>query len=364
MGIWLCTREDVKAAPDIAERRRSDQQIDRIIAATTTAIEKRLVRHFAPQVSTRTKDWPLLHSTGPWWILYLDADELTAVTELVSGGVTLSPDQYLLRPDNAPDFGEPFTSIEVNLAGTGSFDAGPTWQRAISIAGTFGFSADNAATFPAVTALTADATDSGTVSVADGSQIGVGSLLGIGAERLVVTGRRQVDTGDTLAGDLGALGKDNAVQVGDVASWQAGETFTVDTETVLIEDILGSTLSVQRAWNGTTLAAHTAGTRLFSPRQLVCLRGQQGSAAASHSSGTTVSVWEQPDVLRQLCIAQSVVTLLQTRAGYPMPVRTGSGGSSSTPTAGRPLTRPSDLSDLWDQADTAYGRVGARIGVI
>lgn len=364
MDPWYCTREEVKAALDVQSPARNDRRIDRAITSARDAIQGRLQRRFAPMKDTRTKDWPIPRQTGPWWQLWLGDDECTELTAVVSGGITLSPDEFFLRPDNAAARGESFTLVEINLAENGSWTAAATWQRSISLTGTF---AATAPVLDAVAELDGVVNDTAaTVTVTDGSQVGVGSLLQLDDEWCVVTGRRQVATTDTLAAGLSASKADQLVPVADGATWQVDETVVVDGETMLITNIVGDQLVVLRAWDGTTLAAHDEGATLYTPRALLVDRGQRGTTAASHADGTAVAVWQVPDLINQLAVAQSLVTVSQTRAGYPMPVsnRSGTSQSSTSTTPARPVSRPSDLSDLWDQACTRYGqppRTGAVI---
>lgn len=359
MDPWFCTREALKAELDVPETAHANTQLDRKIAAATRSIMGRLVRQIAPLKSTRTKDWPAIGDRGPSWRIWLDSDELTAVDTLTSGGVTLTPDQYLLRPDNAPDLREPYTQIQVNLASTGTFTGGVTWQRDISITGTFGFTGYPSDWDPAGT-ITADTTSSGTFTVSDGSVVGVGSMIQVDTEWAIITGRRLTATADTLQSGLAANPSDQRIPVTSGATWAIGETVTVDAESMLIVDIAGNTLIVRRTWDGSTLAAHSVGAVLYTPRVLTAARGQQGTTAASHTSGAAVSVWHVPDLLSDLCVAQSSVGLIQGRAGYP---QSTTNRAPIGPTSARPPSRPSDLTDLWDQAITAYGR-RARIGAV
>lgn len=356
MDPWYCTREEVKAAMDVQSPARNDRRVDRAIASARDAIQGRLSRRFAPVKDTRTKDWPVPRQTGPWWQLWLDDDECTELTAVVSGGVTLADGEFFLRPDNAAGRGESFTLVEINLAENGAWTAAATWQRSISLTGTF---AAVPPRFDTIGDLAGSVDEStGAVTVTDGSQVGVGSLLQVDDEWLVVTGRRQVATTDTLAAALTAAKADQLVPVADGDAWAVDETVTVDGEAMLITDVVGDQLVVQRAWNGSTLAAHDEGATLFTPRTLLVDRGQRGTTAAVHADGAAVAVWQVPDLINQLAVAQSLVTVSQTRAGYPMPVtnRTGVGQAATSATPSRPVNRPSDLSDLWDQACTRYGR--------
>lgn len=362
-GPWFCTREALKAELDVPETARSNPQLDRKIAAATRSINGRLVRRIAPSKGTRTLDWPAPGDRGPSWRVWLD-DELTAVDTLTTGGVTLGPDEYFLYPQDAPQIGEPYNEIQLNLGDSALFTVGDTWQQSIRVTGTFGFSGYPTDWDPAGT-LTADTTSTGTVTVSDGSTVGVGSLIEMDAEWAIVTGRRQATTTDVLLTGLAAQAADAQIPVSDAGTWHIGETLLVDAEAMSIVDITDTALIVIRHWDGSTLAAHSVGAVLHTPRTLVLARGQQGTTAASHSTGAEVSVWRVPELLSDLCVAQASVGMIQGRAGYPLPTQTRAamGQTAAAPNANRPSTRPSNLADLWDQAITAYG-IRVRTGAV
>lgn len=135
---WYCTREDVKAALDYKETARNNQQIDRLIEATSRRIETMCHRRFYPQVDTRYFDWPN-KTSGRSYRLWLDADELISVTSISSGGSLIDVGEYFLRPYNDSP---PYTHIEIDLSGSASFGGGSTHQQDITITGVFGYSAD------------------------------------------------------------------------------------------------------------------------------------------------------------------------------------------------------------------------------
>jgi hypothetical protein len=352
---WYCCRGDVKAALDLKETARSDSQVDGAIAASSDAIDGGLdrvggllMRRFYPEDTTRYFDWPQLFARP--WRLWLDQHELVSATSVVAGGTTLTSGQYLLRPDSGP----PYTHVEIDLSGSGAFSAGSTHQRAIAITGTFcGCRADTepagslAAAISTTTATTADVTDS---SVATG--VDVGHILIAGTERMLVTGKTMIDTGEVCS----ALAASNAgvtvtgVTAGTVA---VGETILVDSERMLVVDVAGTTLTVRRAFDGTVLATHTNGTAIYAPRRLTVTRGALGTTAATHSNGAALTRHLVPDLVRELCVAKTLDRLLQRRTGYS---RTTSGNATTAASGNRRQGSGAGLPDIVAEAYAVYGR--------
>jgi hypothetical protein len=172
---------------------------------------------------------------------------------------------------------------------------------------------------------------------------------------MIVTERQQLDTGQTL-GTGGLTNQNNAVTVPvqSGTAFAAGETILIDAERMLVEDIAGNNLIVRRAWDGSTIAAHTAGATIYAPRTLVVQRGALGTTADTHGNASTIYQWVPPGGIRQLCVAETVTDLLQGRSGY---ARTAGTGENQREVVAR------GLKDLKDDAYQAYGRKARYRGV-
>lgn len=337
-----CTREAVKAALDAAETARNNYQVDRAVASGARTVEGLLRRRFYPWTGTRYFDWPNWQRSRPWR-LWLDADELCSVTTLVAGGVTVPPSGYFLEPANS---GPPFTHVEINLASASAFQSGATHQRAIAITGVFGHSADE----ERVGTLTADlpGTAAGTASATwTTPRVGVGDILRIDAERVIVTAKTMIATGQNTGGALGASSGDVTVPVADGNAFAAEEILLVGSERMLIDDVAGNNLTVKRAWDGTVLAAHNSGSAIFSLTGVQLDRGQLGTTLAAHSNGAAVYRHLVPDLVRDLNIAEAVNQLQQETSGYAHIIGEGENAREGT---GR------SLFDLRRDAMAAYGR--------
>lgn len=339
--VWYCTREDVKQALDVKETARNNAAIDRAIAGATGEIEGLLQRRFYPMTTTKYFPWPSRTPGVAPWRLWLDKDEVIEVTELTAGGETVDSGDYYLEPVNS---GPPFTSIEINLGGSASFGSGDTWQRAISVAGVFGHSAREAT----AGALAETLDDSETlVDVTDSAAIGVGQILRIGSERMIVTEKSMLDTGQNLGGSLTAMANNVTVAVGSGAAFSVGEIILIESERMLIVDIAGNNLTVKRGWDGTVLAAHSSPQDIYALRTLTVQRGALGTTAASHATSATIYKHLVPAQVRNLAIAEALVTAAQELAGY---ARTAGSGDNQRETYGRGLDKARK------DARTAYGR--------
>jgi hypothetical protein len=344
-----CSREDVQRAADFADTAIDSLQVDRAIQSVARTIESHLHRVFYPIDAVYKFDWPDSRGTAPWRIWFGQWDLITA-SEVTSGGVAVPIDQVFFLPNNRRP-GYPFTHLELDLSTSATFSGGNTPQLSVAVTGTWGFTDDSD---PAGT-LTADITDttSGTVTVSNGAACGVGDLLIVGTERMIVSDKKMASTGVSFAGFTSDTASDNVLAVADGTVFAVGEVLQFDAERCLVTDITGNNLTVKRAWDGTVLAAHTSGT-IYAARSLTVLRGQLGSTAATHDSGDTVSRHRPPSLVRDLAIAEAVNRVLQETSGY---ARTVGGPDMAMPAPG------GGLADLWAEAVTGYGRQ-ARKGVI
>lgn len=336
-----CTREMVARALDQHATTRTAAQIDRGIEAAVERIDGDLHRTFIPWVGTRTFDWPPPQAGDPW-TLYLDGQDLVSLTSATSGGQTIPTSALLLRPDKGP----PFTKIELNRAAGYSFGGGSTPQRDVALTGTWGYRSRWA-----TVGATAEALDATETSVdVDGptaAAAGIGDLAAVESEWMTVTGRALLDTGQDLTGALAAQASAVAAAVPDGTTIAQGEVLTVDAERLLVEDIAGNTLIVKRAWDGSTLAAHSIGASVYASRTLRVLRGVQGTTAAAHSTSAAIALHVVASLVRQLAVAEAESGLLQELSGYARTVGSGENVRTASLLA---------LKQLREDAYTAHGR--------
>ena len=337
------TREALKKALDVKGTSRSDDDIDRAIQAGSRATEGKLQRVFYPRDATRYFNWPSAQYPYPWRI-WLDAWELAAIpTSVTTGGVEIPIDNLNFEPTNSAP---PYTYFEINRATNSSFGVGTTPQRNVAVTGTFGYDL-NTAPAGALAAAVSDTT-TGTITVTNSAGAGVGDVIVVGAERMLLADKALASTGQT--GTIGASIADQSLPVANGAAFYAGETLTLDAESMLITGIAGNNLLVKRGWDGTTPAAH-AGATIYAPRSWTVTRGALGTTAATHSNSAAISRYTPPSLVAQLALAEAENNLLQAVSGY---ARTVGAADNARPVSGQ------SLADIRAQAYAQYGRKGRR----
>ena len=341
------TRENVKRSLDIAETSRSNTIIDRHIRAASRDVEGLCHRRFYPQTATRYFDWPN-NQGAPAWQLWLEDSELISITTLSSGGTTIASTGYLLEPNRT---GPPYNQLSINIGTSASFGGGSTYQRDITVTGLWGYTNDETDIGTVVEAL--DATETGIdVSSAASAAIGVGSIIRIDSERMQVTGRTQITTGQTLSTSLTAAQNIVTVAVPDGTQFTVDEVILLDSERMLIVDISGNNLTVIRGWDGTVLAAHTSGITIYAQRTLTVSRGALGTTAATHTTATAINLWNPPSGIEEYTTAFAHSNLMQEKTGW---FRTMSASSNFGGTARRSASMES-LMDLQTRVYRQYGR--------
>lgn len=345
-----CTREDVKRAVDMKETARNNWQIDRAIQSAARNIEGHMHRTFYPLDTTRRWDWPNFQAAYPWRI-WFDASELADVTvnvPVVTSGGNVIPNSAIFW--GHPNYSPPYTYLELDRSKSASFGQGNTPQRDVAITGTFGFGID---TDPAGQLAAAMSDTTGTVAkVSDGSLMGVGDLLIVDSERMLVSQKASLDSGQTnLSGATAANMADVGVTVTDGTQLHVDEYVQIDSERMLIVDITGNLVTVKRAWDGSVLAVHAPGSKIFVFRTLTVARGQLGTAAATHLISAAASIHRVPSLIRDLAVAEATNRVLEETGGYADPQGEGAAAIHGLGSA---------LADLWDEATTAYGRKARR----
>lgn len=340
-AVWYATLEEVKAALNSKETARNNDQLRRLIEAATDSIEcDQLRRRFYPDVTVHEYDWPnRADRDDEVRTLSLGQYELIELDELSVAGVPVAGADVTPIPAEGP----PYPAVELDTDVT--LPLATPRRRAVQVSGTFGYSAMVA---PAGTLGAAVADGSVTsVTVSNSAAIGTGQLLLVESERMIVDQRSMVDTGQDLAGNLDKATNAEVVSVGSGAAFAEGEVVMVDAEKMLVVEIAGDNLIVKRAWDGSTLAAHTSGADVFAPRKLTVRRGVLGTTAAAHGNGSAVAKHVFPKLVNQLCIAETLTAFMQENSGYARTIGTGDSSRDDTGVG---------LVDLRERAWQAYGR--------
>lgn len=345
-NAWLATREDVASALDIKSTARDFTQIDREIEAASRSVERLLHRRFAPTLDTRYFDWPN-QQMGRSWDLWLDENELISLpSAITSDGASIPPGNCFLEPVN---YGPPFNRLSVSLASTSAFSSGSTFQQAVAVTGLYGYTDDSRF---AGTTVGTFAVDNNVAYVVE-QHVGVGTVLQIESERLICTDRGMADTTVTVSGSLDASAAATLVGI-SAATIYAGEVLLIDSEQMLVTDVVASGVLVKRAWSGTPLAAHSNGAAIYSQRAFTVERGALGTTAAAHADGTTWTSWVVPGPVRDLCIAEVLAKFGKETSGYA----SDGGGTGAS---GRKM---SSLDDIRASTYASHGRKGRQRVVV
>lgn len=291
------TVEQVAAALDVEPSGHDVARLKRAVLTASRNIDDTLHRHFYPLTETRT-----FRLGGGGEGFYLNAD-LLSLTAATADDVAQTLSDITLSPGAAPYSWVGVTGVDVDLTGV------------------WGYSNDTEAA-GAINGAISDTTST-TLEVTDGSLVGIGDLLTIDSERFIVTNRAFVDTTANITADLTANKNDQTVTVNDGTLLNVGETIKAGAERMLITDISSNTLTVERATDGTTLAAHSQPVDVYAARTLTVTRGATGTTAATHNDAATITRNVPPQPIVTWCIAEAMVTLAQETAAYGRTTQSG-----------------------------------------
>jgi hypothetical protein len=242
-----------------------------------------------------------------------------------------------------PNYSPPYTYLELDRSQSYVFGTGPTPQRDVSIAGTFGYDLVQ----ESVGSLAGDLgnSSSATASITwTTARIGVGDLLTIDSERMLITDRTFTDTSQTLQTALDADTSETTVAVANGSAYAAEDILQLGSEQMFVESVTGNNLTVIRAWNGTVLASHS-GTEIYALRGVQLTRAVCGTAIASHTTGAAISRKVYPGTVHELALAEAINTVAQKTSGYARTI-----GENQTIVPG------GSLPDLRNRAYTRYAR--------
>lgn len=343
MPAWYATVEDVASALGAKSTAYNEADLRRAVGAGSKDVDD-LCQYvdgaFRPWRATYYFDWPTQQTTT-YYRLWLDALPLISVEMLVSGGVVLNPAYYNLEPNQ---YGPPYRRIELNRGSSAAFSyTGGTPQRAIGALGLWGMGDEREVAGSLVGSIDAVTT---TIACSDASKLGTGDHIVIDSERMEVTGKSWAGAAFVGVAGLAASAAARTLPITG-GPLLAGELLLIDSERVKVVDVAGSTITVERAQDGTPLAAHTNGATVYARRGLTVTRGARGSIASAHSGGAVISRHVVPADVNALTIASAIVTHLSEQAGYSSQ-GSGTGQTHSGPAGG--------LDTLRERVVSNYGR--------
>ncbi len=309
-GPAYATREDVLTATDYGSVIAA--KIDRAIFSQSRLIDLTLHRFFYPLTEAVTYHEPIDRSSHvgseAFW-LNRDLQSASGIT--VDGTAETT---YTLMPKEGP----PYNRIVI-----ASFQNVDT-----IITGVWGYSNDTE-TAGALAAAVASTTVT-TIVCSDGSLIGIGDLLTINAERFIVTGRTTLDTTANLNGALTESMANQTVTITDGTKVKLGEVILVESEKMLVTEVVTNDLTVERAYDGSTLAAHDTAKDVYAYRTLTVTRGATGSTAATHADTDAIVRNVPPGPIRAWCIAEAINQIEQESSGYARVVGSGDNQREAT----------------------------------
>ena len=353
MGVWYATRESVKASLEVNTTSYADPLIDRKLDGSSRSVEEQMHRRFYPELKTVKFDYPNW-SYSPAWRLWLDDNEIVTKDGLIlqCGGTTIDNDDIILRRSDGRNE-PPYTHLELLTSSAAAFGGGPTFQESTVLTALYGYQYDWLAGGELSAGINSSVTTVDLLPLNSYFDVGVGSLIMVGTERMLVTNRRLLDTTQNLQTTMDARNADTIVDVTDGSTFAPDEIILIDAERMRIVDIAGNNLIVERAFDGTNVASHAGGADIYSMRRFTVQRGALGSTAAAHSSGDDVSVFQYPGLVEELANAETIVMLEQASGAYATTVGSGDSGRDS---AGKGL--PEIQARCWN-AHARKSRIGA-----
>jgi hypothetical protein len=318
MPNWYATRESVKRAIRL-NGNENDEAVDRLIEAASRDVDGMTHRWFIPKTQTMYFPWPGVNGTGnTLWLTNLDLISVTTLKTQAqnSSPTTVASSDYFLEPVNS---GPPYQKIEIDISSTAAFESGDTSQRSISVAGSWGFSNDTVSVGTVASGLASDATETAFVcsNGSDSSGINVGDTLLIESEQLFITEKAAAALASILLnGALTASKSENLIVDGGTHGISVGEVIRVDSEEMFVRGSTSTTLTVERAYNGTTLAAHNNDTAVHIFRTLTATRGVNGTTGATHADDTAASAYRAPADIRQLTHALAIAGITQEAGAW------------------------------------------------
>lgn len=286
------TREQLMAASEIHTTTVRAAQIDRLIHSASRGIDQRFHRHFYPLTESVTFAF-----AGGGLGFWLNRDLFSLISASEDGVTVADPADVELYPSQ---HGPPYSWV--GLAGS-----------TVEVTGVWGYSADEAVA-GAVAGAIDDTTE--TVDVSDAARVGVGDLIRVDSERMIVTDRQLVDTAVDLTATAGALASDETLAVTDGTGVHPGEVITIGAERMLVTATVINDVIVKRAWDGSVITGHDPADDVFAARRLTVERGAVGTTASSHSQSAPVFRNVAPEPVQLLCLAEALTSLHQETSGY------------------------------------------------
>lgn len=237
---------------------------------------------------------------------------LDAALSITNDGTALSSSDYLLRPSGRLWPNGPYTWID-KASEAPTLSAWCAEEDGVSITDYFGLY--NEARALGITMGAEMDASTTSMQVNDGSKVSPGLIALIGSELLAVLAVGSPTTSiTTLSADL-AVDADQAT-LASGAAVKIGEIVRRGIEKMKVLDINSNTVYLDRGWQGTPRSAHTSGQAIDVYRTFTVERGINGTTAASHANGVSVSQQVAPDDVNFLARKVTGRMLLDAQGGF------------------------------------------------
>lgn len=343
--VAYCTREKVQKTLDQADAPRLNSVIDDACRSAAREVEGLCHRQFYPWTGTRYPE--PYHVAGR--VLWLNTRELevcTLTAVVVDGTTLVAGTDYYLDGGSAP-----YTALRLY---DGSSRSWSTTPRGNALTGTFGGSDGTADAGALAAAITT--TSAVQMTVTNSAAVGVGDLVLVDTERVVVVDKTLVTTTATVTGTVAAESAVTTIPVSSGALVNAGEMILVGAERMYVEDIAGNNLIVKRAQNASVLAAHAAADVVYAPRLCQIRRAAAGTTAATHLIAAALIRNLPPSQVVDVAAGLAMNYSEQGKSAYG---RLSGAGDNRRAAGGTGVT--AGLAAAKDALYTSYGRKG-RIG--
>jgi hypothetical protein len=344
--VAYCTREKVQKALDQADAPRLNSVIDDACRSAARDIEGTCHRRFYPITGVRYPE-PYHVSGEVLWLNTRDL-EVVSLTSVVADGDTLTAGaDYYLDGDHAP-----YTALRLYSGAARTWSALPRGNVLTGDFGGSGATTDAGALAAAI--ATAGAVQ---MTVTNSAAVGVGDLVTVDSERVIVLDKSLVTTTATVTGTVAAESSATTIPVSSGALVNAGEMILVGAERMYVEDVAGNNLIVKRAQNASVLAAHAAADVVYAPRLCQIRRGAAGTTAAQHLIAAALARNLPPSSVSDTALALAENYAEQAKSAYG---RLSGAGDNRRASGGTGVT--AGIAAAVESLYTSYGRKG-RIGV-
>lgn len=243
---------------------------------------------------------------------------LLSINTITNDDVTLTTDDYILRPsDRFWPYG-PYNLIEV-VTGSNRLTFWSQEQDGVVINGPWGL-------YEKTEALNATVQDEGgqsdsqtTLKVSNGGKVSLGMVIKIQSEQEAIVGWEAPTSNVTAINMASGLdSSETVVTLDNVALVQIGEIIRLEFEQCKIVDIRASShqASLIRGWNGTRIVSHADNTQVDVYRTVTVERGVNGTTAASHALSTALSRQCVPFDILELTKEIATLGVNKARSGY------------------------------------------------